>query len=130
MIPRFTVETLFMYSLYEGSWAYKCYIFRIITTVIYIFIIAGVVVSIPIVEDGTTEISLAISLNVVINGFFICLDFYFASIYYYYWRYPYLRVDRDGKGPNREKVDLSEYGIAEDFRRHPANYSSIANSQK
>ena len=50
-------------------------------------------------DDG---IAPATMLLIIIGAVSIGIDTYFTLMYYYYWKYPELRVDRSGKGPQYE----------------------------
>ena len=93
-----------MKQYYTEIWAYRCYVTRIVTTIVFIVLILVIILAIALEDDEGWEIAVGISLTVIIYGIFILLDLYFAMIYKYYWQNPHLRVDRKGLGPDGKLV--------------------------
>ena len=94
------VETIFLVQDFNGIWAITTFIVRVITIVFSTLIVFLVIKLVTVSEDD--DIDPTTILLIITSVVCIGIDIHFALMYYYYWKYPELRVDRSGKGPEDE----------------------------
>ena len=78
----------------------KTYFVRVVTICVSVILAILAIIFIAILEDNDLYVGLGIPLVIIVSSILIGIDIYFALMYYYYWKNPELRVDRNGKGPD------------------------------
>ena len=91
---------IFFVQDFNGKWAITTFIVRVITVIFSTLIVFLVIKLVTVSEDD--DIDPTTILLIIASVACIGIDIYFALMYYYYWKYPELRVDRSGKGPQYE----------------------------
>ena len=77
----------------------RTYHVRVVTIFISIALVIISIITIAILVDDSELARIGITFLIFISSIIICTDSYFALMYYYYWKNPELRIDRNGKGP-------------------------------
>ena len=99
-IPRITVEIIFAVKDYNDEWAKICYLTRLITTIIGIFINITVIILIAVFGNDT-ERAIGISVLTVYMFIWVGFDAYFTLMYFYYWKQIEERYQRHRRRENR-----------------------------
>ena len=74
-----------------------------ITIIVSLVFTLAVIVVIAAFADGY-EIAVGIIFVLIFSSIFIGLDIYFTRMYFNFWKYPELRIDRKGNGPKGVQV--------------------------
>ena len=74
-----------------------------ITIIVSLVLTLAVIVVIAAFADGY-EIAVGIIFVLIFSAIFIGLDIYFTRMYFNFWKYPELRIDRKGNGPKGVQV--------------------------
>ena len=105
--PRLIAELIFFVQDFDAKWAKTAFVVRAMTIICSLFIALFTVRLVAMFEDDHK--ALAILVLIIFSAVSISIDIYFTLIYFYYWKYPELRVDRSGNRPICEHEEAYEH---------------------